>query len=197
MADGGVLFPARIGLGEGYQLRQLEPADAEAVFAVVQANREHLGRWLPWVESTREAADTRAFLGQVEENRERGKTAAYGIWSGDALAGIIGLHDIDASSGTAQIGYWIAAAFEGRGLMTRAVRALLRMAFEDLGLERIEIRCAGGNLRSQAIPKRLGFTYEGTLRGAQRLGGERVDLRIYGLLREEWRRLRAVSAENV
>lgn len=190
-------FPAEIGLGDEAVLRQLEPPHADAIFAVVADNREHLGRWLPWVESTKEAADTRAFLEQVKENRERGKTAAYGIWSGDALAGLIGLHDVDASNGTAQIGYWIAAAFEGRGLMTRAVQALLRMAFEDLGLERIEIRCAGGNLRSQAIPKRLGFTYEGTLRGAQRLHGERVDLRVYGLLREEWRRLRAASAENV
>jgi ribosomal-protein-serine acetyltransferase len=74
--------------------------------------------------------------------------------------------------------------------MTRAVRALLAMAFDGLALERIEIRCAAGNVRSQAIPKRLGFTYEGTLRSAQRLHGRSVDLRIYGLLREEWLRLR-------
>lgn len=161
------------------------------------ASREHLGRWLPWVEQTREAGDTRKFLEQVAANRSQGRTAAYGIWRGDELAGLIGLHDIDSSSGTAQIGYWIAERFQGRGVMTRAVAALIRLAFGELGLERIEIRCAAGNQRSQAIPKRLGFTYEGMLRSAQRLGGERVDLRVYGLLREEWRRLRAVSAEQI
>lgn len=197
MADGGVLFPARIGLGEGYQLRQLEPSDAEAIFAVVEANREHLGRWLPWVDHTREPGDTLKFLEQVAANRSQGRTAAYGIWRGGELAGLIGLHDMDISNGTAQIGYWIAEPFQGRGLMTRAVAALIRTAFEQLGLARIEIRCAAGNQRSQAIPKRLGFTFEGALRSAQRLGGERVDVRVYGLLREEWERLRAASAEQV
>jgi ribosomal-protein-serine acetyltransferase len=197
MSGNDVAFPARIALEEGLELRQLEPADASAIFAVVAANRDHLGRWLPWVESTHDAGDTREFLEQVAENRSRGRTAAYGIWRGEELAGLVGLHDIDAANGTAQIGYWIAERFQGRGLMTRAVQALIRMAFEELGLERIEIRCAAGNLRSQAIPKRLGFTLEGTLRGAQRLGGERVALRVYGLLREEWRRLRAGSAEQV
>lgn len=197
MADGGVPFPARIGLGECYELKQLEPSDAEVIFAVVEANREHLGRWLPWVEQTREAGDTREFLEQVAANRSQGRTAAYGIWRGDELAGLIGLHDIDSSNGTAQIGYWIARCFQGRGLMTLAVTVLIRTAFGKLGLERIEIRCAAGNQRSQAIPKRLGFTYEGTLRSAQRLGGERVDVRVYGLLREEWQRLRAVSAEQI
>ncbi|MCX7602583.1 MAG: GNAT family N-acetyltransferase [Bryobacteraceae bacterium] len=189
--------PARIAMGEGIELRRLEPADADAIFAVVAANREHLDPWLPWVEGTHEAADTRAFLEQVEENRARGRTAAYGIWQGGELAGLIGLHDIDASNASAQIGYWLAERWQGRGLMTRAVQALVELAFRELGLGRIEIRCAAGNLRSQAIPKRLGFTYEGTLRAAQRLHGKPVDLRIYGLLREEWERLRAASAEQV
>ncbi len=193
----GDAFPERIPAGPGCELHQLEPEDAAGIFALVCANREHLGQWLPWVESTHEEADTRRFLEQVRANRAEGRTAAYSLRAGGRLAGLIGLHDIDAANGTAQIGYWLAAEFEGRGWMTRAVRALLDMAFRSLALDRIEIRCAAGNLRSQAIPKRLGFTYEGTLRGGQRLHGGRVDLRIYGLLREEWERLRAVSAEDV
>lgn len=197
MAASAGPFPSRIPLGGALELRALEPEQAEVIFAVVAANRDHLGRWLPWVSSTREPADTRAFLHQVAGNRARGQTAAYGIWAQEELAGLIGLHDIDSSNGSAQIGYWIAARFEGQGMITRAVRALLELAFGPLGLERIEIRCAAGNLRSQAIPMRLGFTFEGTLRRAQWLNGARVDLRIYGLLREEWERLRAASAEDV
>ncbi len=189
-------FPARIPVGPGCELRQLGPDDAGEIFAVVCANREHLGRWLPWVESTHEEADTRRFLEQVRAHRSEGRTAAYSLRVDGRLAGLIGLHDIDAANGTAQIGYWLAAEFEGRGWMTRAVRAILAVAFDGAGLERIEIRCAAGNRRSQAIPKRLGFTYEGTLRAVQRLHGGRADLRIYGLLREEWERLRSVSAED-
>lgn len=190
-------FPERIPAGEEAELRQLEPEDAEEIFAVVCANREHLGRWLPWVESTETAEDTRRFLEQVAANRREGKTAAYSLRVGGELAGLVGLHDIDMANGTAQIGYWLASKHEGRGRMTAAVKALTEVAFEGARLERIEIRCAAGNVRSQAIPKRLGFTSEGRLRGAQRLAGERVDIRVYGLLREEWERMRAASAEDV
>ncbi len=189
-------FPPAIPVSADFELRQLEPSEAEEIFAVVCANREHLARWLPWVESTRAVEDTRKFLEQVSANRAEAKTAAYSLRVRGALAGIIGLHDIDEANGTAQIGYWLAADYEGQGWMTRAVRALLGMAFDGLGLERIEIRCAAGNLRSQAIPLRLGFTYEGTLRSAQRLPGGRVDIRVYSLLREEWSRLRAARRNS-
>jgi len=185
-------FPPAIAVNEACELRQLEPADAEEIFAAVCLNRGHLGRWLPWVDSTRAPEDTRRFLEQVAANRAEGRTAAYSLRVRGKLAGLIGLHDIDEANGTAQIGYWLAAEYEGQGWMTRSVRALLAMAFDGLALKRIEIRCAVGNMRSQAIPKRLGFTYEGTLRSAQRLPGGRVDIRVYSLLREEWLRLRAV-----
>lgn len=185
-------FPRVIPVSAECELLQLEPPGAEEIFAVVCQNREHLGRWLPWVESTRAPEDTRRFLEQVAANRAEGRTAAYSLRVRGKLAGLIGLHDIDEANGTAQIGYWLAADYEGQGWMTRSVQALLAMAFNGLALERIEIRCAAGNTRSQAIPKRLGFTYEGTLRSAQRLPGGRVDTRVYSLLREEWPRLRAL-----
>ncbi|MGQ9917100.1 MAG: GNAT family N-acetyltransferase [Bryobacteraceae bacterium] len=197
MAASEPRFPARIRISAECELRQLEPEDAEEIFAVVCANREHLGRWLPWVELTVTAEDTRRFLEKVAANGQEGKTAAYHVRVAGKLAGLAGLHDIDAANGTAQIGDWLAAKHEGRGWMTAAGRALIGMGFRDLGLERIEIRCAAGNVRSQAIPKRLGFTFEGTLRSAQRRPGGRVDMRVYGLLREEWERLRAASAQDV
>jgi ribosomal-protein-serine acetyltransferase len=189
-------FPHVIPVEAECRLVQLEPEDAEEIFGAVCANREHLGRWLPWVESTHEVSDTRKFLEQVAANRREGKTAAYSVRVRGALAGLAGLHDIDQANGSAQIGYWLAAAYEGHGWMTRSVRALVCMAFEGAGLERIEIRCAAGNTRSQAIPRRLGFTYEGRLRSAQGLHGGRVDMLVYGLLREEWNWLIAAAGHR-
>lgn len=189
-------FPPVIPLGTDAELVQLEPQDAEEIFAVVCANRGHLGQWLPWVESTLAADDTRRFLEQVAANREEGKTAAYSLRLRGALAGLAGLHDIDPANGVAQIGYWLAKPHEGQGWMTRTVQALLGVAFDGLGLERIEIRCAAGNTRSQAIPRRLGFAYEGTLRSAQRLAGGRADVCIYSLLREEWGLLGSVAGRE-
>jgi ribosomal-protein-serine acetyltransferase len=70
--------------------------------------------------------------------------------------------------------------------MTRACRAMTTAAFADLHLNRVQIRCAVGNQRSSAVPRRLGYQYEGTLRQLQWLYDHFVDLEIYGMLAAEW-----------
>ena len=68
--------------------------------------------------------------------------------------------------------------------MTSAVQALCRLAFEEMGMERIEIRCALGNYRSNRIPQRLGFALDRVeVRGEQLFDGEFVDLNVYLLER--------------
>jgi ribosomal-protein-serine acetyltransferase len=70
--------------------------------------------------------------------------------------------------------------------MTAAVTALLRHGFRTLRLNRIEIRAGVRNRRSRAIPERLGFRHEGTLRQAERLAERFVDHAVYALLASEW-----------
>jgi ribosomal-protein-serine acetyltransferase len=93
---------------------------------------------------------------------------------------------IDAANLSAGIGYWLAESAEGRGLMSAAVAALLRHGFRDLKLNRIEIRAGVRNRRSRAIPERLGFRHEGTLRQAERLPERLVDHAVYAMLAGEW-----------
>ena len=71
--------------------------------------------------------------------------------------------------------------------MTAAVTALLRHGFRTLEFNRIEIRVGVRNRRSRAIPERLGFRHEGTLRQVERLGDRFVDHAVYGMLAPEWR----------
>jgi ribosomal-protein-serine acetyltransferase len=177
--------PSVLALGENLRLRLAEVGDAEAVFAVVDANREHLRVWLPWVDGSREAAGTRTFLENDVLQRAAGSTATYMVLSGGSITGFIGLHEIDWLNSSFLIGYWIAKDHEGHGIITRACGRLLSMAFDELGMERAVIRCAVGNTRSSAVPKRLGFTFEGVERNAQRLNGRFVDLERYSLLRGE------------
>jgi hypothetical protein len=88
---------------------------------------------------------------------------ARGLQKGgfDKLVGDIGYHPIDWADRKAEIGYWLGESFQGKGLMTEACKTLITYAFAELGLNKVEIHCAAENIRSCAIPKRLGFTQEG------------------------------------
>lgn len=173
--------------GQGLELRPLNLRDARPLFALVEANRERLRRWLPWPDANRSILDSRAYILRVRAWARQGSAHSFGIWWQERLVGVAGFVWIDPLNRTAAIGYWLAEAAEGRGLMTAAVTALLRHGFRTLKLNRIEIRAGVRNRRSRAIPKRLGFRHEGTLRQAERLVDRYVDHAVYGLLAEEWR----------
>jgi ribosomal-protein-serine acetyltransferase len=87
---------------------------------------------------------------------------------------------------SAEVGYWLDAGFEGRGLVTRAVTAVLDHAFGPLGLHRVELRTNPTNKRSRSVAQRLGFTQEGVLREVAAFPNERRDDVVYGLLAREW-----------
>ena len=178
-----------IPLDSQSSLRALAPENADELFALVDANRERLREWLPWVDFNRTVEDSRLFISGSIRKRERNEELTFGIWSGEQLAGVIGVF-LRGNASTAEIGYWLEAESEGRGLITRAVQALLFDLFDTRGMHRVEIRCAPGNTRSRRIPERLGFRLEETLREVERLNDRYVDNCIYGLLRAEWQEAR-------
>ena len=183
----GELHPGlRIAVDDGVELRPLRLEDAELLYVTVAANRERLEEWLPWPPSIQSASDEAAFIRQTHDWMREGTGLGCAIVVDRALAGGIGIHKIDQVNGSAEIGYWLAEGFVGRGLMTRSTQALTSFAFEELGVHRVVIRAATGNARSRAIPMRLGFTHEGTQRQAELLNGEFVDLEVYSMLASEW-----------
>lgn len=176
-----------IKAGRGLELRPLNLRDARALFALVDANRDRLRRWLPWPDANRSVLDSRAYILRVRALARKGVGRAYGLWWRGALVGVAGFVWIDAVNRNAGIGYWLAETAEGRGLMTAAVSALVRHGFRDLGFHRIEIRAGVRNRRSRAVPERLGFRHEGTLRQVERLADRFVDHAVYGMLAGAWR----------
>jgi len=175
--------------GRGLELRHLNLRDAPALFALVEANRERLRRWLPWPDANRSVLDSRAYLLRVRAHEKAGVALPLGLWWKDRLVGIAGFVWIDPLNRSAGIGYWLAETASGRGLMTAAVRALLKHGFTTLQLNRIEIRAGVRNRRSRAIPERLGFRHEGTLRQSERLADRFVDHAVYGLVADQWKSL--------
>lgn len=175
-----------IPAGDGVELRPVSTADCAELYASIDRNRARLREWLPWIVLNYGQSHLLAFLRQREiENASRNSLTAHIRVAGE-LCGMIGLHAIDRRHRSISVGYWLDAAYEGRGIMTRACRAIVTEGFRQYGLHRIEIRCATGNRKSAAIPLRLGFVEEGVLRQAEWLHDRWVDLRVFGMLERDW-----------
>jgi ribosomal-protein-serine acetyltransferase len=181
-------------IGDNIELRPFEQYHAEEIFDAVERNREHLRRWLPWVDRTRAVEDVQHFLDEAIYAFGRGEELHAGIFIHGKLAGTVGHHRIDSHNRNVSIGYWLDAAVEGKGVMTRCCQALLKYLFEERRLHRVEIRCATGNTRSCAIPARLGFTREGVLREAESVNDRFLDLVVWSLLAHDY--FAAATPEN-
>ena len=176
------MFPLEIR--PDLSLHPLALEHAEPLFALVDAERERLREWLPWVDATGSVEDTHAFIiGQLEKRTRAEESTAVLVADG-RIAGALGVR-FAAPGTTADIGYWLSAGYERRGLVTAAVRAVVDELFGEQAFHRIEIRCAVGNERSCAIPRRLGFTHEGILREAQCVNDRFLDINLFALLRSD------------
>lgn len=174
-------------VGPGIEIRLFELRDAEPVFIAVERNREYLRKWLPWVDYTRRAEDVQLFISRVQLQFEANQGPQTGIWVNGEFRGSVGCHAIEWANRSSSIGYWVDAALQGQGLVTRCCTVMLDYLFHELGLHRVEIRCGTENSRSCAIPERLGFTREGVVREAEWVNDRWLDLVVWGMLEGDWR----------
>ncbi len=168
-------------------LRVLRPYEAGNLFSIVERNRIHLRKWLPWVDGTQSPVDSRRFLEESYSGFLSGDGFSFGIRYQGSLVGLVGFHGFDRINRVTSLGYWLAEDACGKGLMHQSVEACTDFAFKVQDMNRIYIRCAVGNERSRRIPKALGYTYEGTQRQAEWLYDHFVDLEVYSLLVSEWK----------
>ncbi len=169
------------------ELRLPEERHAEEAFALVRRNLDHLRAWLPWVKEDHSLEDARSFIKYNLQQYAENKGFAMQIVFQNRVAGFIGYNTIDWQHRRTEIGYWIGASFQGQGLVTKACRALIDHAFNELKLNRVEMHCGTENEKSRKIPERLGFIEEGVLRGAEWVHDHYNDLVIYAMLASNWR----------
>ena len=160
-------------------LRPFGAADTDAVVAA--GDDPEMRRWMPFaVEQTRESA--RAWCA-VHAHEDPGHKINFAIVPEDGrCAGAIGLNRAAWDGGRVEVGYWVAAWVRRRGYAVEAVQAVTRYAF-DKGLHRVELLAATGNLASQGVAVKAGFTREGVLREALVIPGGRADAVLFSLLR--------------
>ena len=174
------MFSRRIN--DEIDIRLSLPQYAEDIFALTEANRDFLRMWLPWLDGTRSSDDTRGFIVDQLHRFAKGEAIHVTIFVDGVVAGVAGFNQIDKANRIGYIGYWLGKEFNGRGVMTGVVSDLIAIARNNLGLQKVDIRCATGNMKSRAIPERLGFQLEGTLQRAENLYGRWVNHEIYALL---------------
>ncbi len=173
-------------VGDEVEIHELTPAWSQTAFEWLDANREHLARWVSFPDRVRTPHDEEAFIRRISEIPSPRREFLGRIMVRGEFAGSIGTTRTDQLNQSTEIGYSLAKAFEGQGLMTRCCATLVGYLFEERGINRVVIRCALGNRRSANVAKRLGFRFEGVQRGAIKLRGEFVDAETYSLLKNEW-----------
>jgi ribosomal-protein-serine acetyltransferase len=167
-------------------LKLIDLGDAERIFELSDQSRDYLREWLPWLDMTRTTNDTRAFIQGAQRGYGENHSMITVILFNGVIVGVIGFNELNLMNKTAQIGYWLGVGYQGSGLMTRAAAAMINYAFNELKMHKVEIRAASGNKKSRAVPERLGFKQEGSIRQAEWLYDHYVDHVVYGMLDSEW-----------
>jgi ribosomal-protein-serine acetyltransferase len=174
-----------IQVNEEIQLRLFEERHVEDYFALIERNKAYLHEWIA-VEAYEGPVETlKAYMKQRLLQFVNGEGYHLGIWYQDALVGILD-YRLHGRSRSVELGYWLDAAMQGKGIVTQACRTMVRYAFEEQQVHKVVISCATDNPRSRAVAERLGFVQEGILRQADRLHDRYVDMVFYGLLKDEW-----------
>jgi RimJ/RimL family protein N-acetyltransferase len=185
-------LPAEI-LGPRVLVRPYRSGDGAALFEAVAESREHLRRWMPWVNAHQQGEDSEAWARRAGARWLGREEFFCGIWERETgrYLGSSGLDPRDWDVPTFEVGYWLRQSAEGHGYVSETVRLLTRLAFETLGANRLFLRCDALNDRSAAVARRLGFVYEGTHRRDSRdPSGSLRDTQFFALLPEDYARLR-------
>ena len=169
-------------------LRSYKPEDAHELFRCVDGSREHLRPFLNWVDHTTRVEHSLQFIQMSIAQQTAGEGMALGIYLQQErrLVGGIGMHQYNRDQKRAQIGYWMASDYCGKGLMSRSAERFVDFLFRKLGLNKIEIHSLPENKRSLALAQRLGARQEGCIRQSYLRFGKLEDIIITGILRREW-----------
>ncbi len=166
-------------------LRRFRMEDVDDVFAY--ARDPEMTRFVFW-QAHSSVEDSREFLQRTLQGYADGHPPAWAIEHTEdrVVIGSCAYHEVSIMNLRGEIGYALARKYWGKGIMTEVVRAMLDYGFRVIRLNRIEARCDVDNTASWHVMEKVGMKFEGVLRQNIILHGQPRDVRMYGILREEW-----------
>jgi len=159
---------------------------ASEFMSLIDRSRSYLRDWLAWLDATRTVSDLEKFIDSALKEFSGNKAVAMWIINQEKIVGIIHLREIEPANRKAVIGYWVGQEYQGHGFARKATHAICDYGFNERKLNRIEIRCATGNIASQAVPVALGFKKEGELRDNEWLYDHFVNHIVFSMLAINW-----------
>jgi RimJ/RimL family protein N-acetyltransferase/Flp pilus assembly protein TadD len=174
-------------INERIELKLMEHQHGEELWRLLEANRDYVGQWLPWVHTVKSISDVDRLISVWRQQHDANRGFYAGIWFQGRLCGTVGYLLVDWENRWTALTYWLDEAQQGKGIMTAACGALVEHGFESWKLNRIVIECATENKRSRRIPERLGFKLDGVTRECEWLRDHFVDHACYSRLRSEFK----------
>ncbi|MDO6541359.1 GNAT family N-acetyltransferase [Photobacterium sanguinicancri] len=163
------------------ELVLVHPALAMKYATVVEANRDYLSQWMAWAPHVKTEDDFKAFVKNSLLDYANGKSMVCAIEYQGVLVGNIAFNTIKPELKMVEIGYWLDARYQGRGIMTRCCQAMIDIAFNHLKVEKVQISAAKDNYSSRGVCERLGMNLEGVITNKEVVSGRILDHAVYGL----------------
>ena len=168
------------------RLRELTSEDADSLYALVDSNRKYLRQWLPWVDKQQGPDDSGQFIESARNDNQAGVALTLGIEHQGDIVGVIAFHEFDNENRQTSMGFWISSSHQGKGIVSSSCATLIEYAFTDLGLNRVVMKIAEGNVQSRRVAERNGLVYEGTSRQSEWLYDHFVNQAIYATAADQW-----------
>lgn len=161
---------------------------AEHYAEIVSEQSEYLSQWLAWPPFCQSEQDFRLFVQRVLHEYADGKSMTCAIIYQGKIVGNCSFNTINYDTQMAEVGYWLSQKHQGKGIVTRVVKHLISIAFNQLGLEKVQLSAAVENTASRNVAERAGMTLEGILTHQEKVGDRVLDHAIYGIQKSDYLR---------
>lgn len=171
-----------IKITETLSLVNAKPSYAKDLFELITKNKKNFERYMHWPRNTRCPKDVEDFLISCSKEHQEDISKTYILCESGKPCGVLSFNSMDLVNKTAYLGYWLDVDMQGKGVLSAAVKKLIETYVEKSQICRFVIKAAVKNGKSNALALRCGFSYEGTLKKAERIGDEFLDQNIYALV---------------
>ena len=168
------------------ELKQIHEQDKDALWILIDTERDYLRKYLNWIDNTRTLDDVSTFIKNCTQQTDRLKGITFLIWEENQIIGSVALYDWQHDVKLIHLGYWVSKAATRRGIATVASTRLLRYAFDDLDMLKVELYFVPENIASERVADKLRFKIEGFVRQSFFLNGIIKDQYLAGLLKAEF-----------